>query len=170
MFTFAVCKATAKTPLHGISLHSHSHRALPGHSVTAGTPKQAGMALPLLCHPPRSPWCIHAWNPPCMPTPLLSVKLIQKQTKKEKINAEKNPASNIGLCFQKQPSIFRATAFKSSAWDILTAISMKAERFQLPWKLASEVGAQHLSKPWQYFCKEKMLNLNHLQLGDAIQF
>lgn len=47
---------------------------------------------------------------------------------------------------------------------------MKAERFQLPWKLASEVGAQHLSKPQQCFCKGKMLKLNHLQLGGAIQF
>lgn len=148
IFTFAVCKATAETCLQWISLHIQSHSVLPGHSVTAGDTRASslGPGTPLPSSTFSSPQCIHAWNPPRIPISLLSVKLIQNQTRREQINAAKKPTSNIGLHFQKQPSIFRATAFKSSAWDILTAFSMNVEYFQLPWKLANEVGAQHFKQ------------------------
>lgn len=68
-----------------------------GTQSQGGTPEQALMALALLSHPPHPPWCIHAWHLPCIPTPLLSVKLIQNLTKREQINAAEKPTSNIGL-------------------------------------------------------------------------
>lgn len=177
----AAGKTNVKTPRSWI--HRQSHRALWGHTVTVGDIEAKS----------HGPWC-WPWAfmfPPSftsplvnlcpehtrIPTPILSVKLIQDQTKTEKINEEKKKkktnqthTSNIGLYLQKQPAIFGATAFKSSAWDILSAISMKAEHSQLPWKSASEVGAQYLSKPWRCFCKGKMLKLNHLQLRGTTQF
>lgn len=143
-----------------------------GTQARGGTWKQTVMAPSAGFHlPPSStsplvyPW-LESISPPRCQFSQWSWFRIKVQKRKL---VQKKPTST-GLSFQKQPAIFGAATFKSSAWDILSAISMKAEHFQLPWKLASEVGAQHLCKPRQCFCKGKMLKLNHLQLGCAIQF
>lgn len=137
----------------------------------------AGRGLSCFPHPSHPPWWICVRNTPAT-QPQFSqwswfrIKLKQRKLmkKKKKKKTNQTHTSNIGLYLQKQPAIFGATAFKSSAWDILSAISMKAEHSQLPWKSASEVGAQYLSKPWRCFCKGKMLKLNHLQLRGTTQF
>lgn len=173
----AGCKINVKIPLHWTRPSRHSRKVLWGHTVTMGDTEANGYG----------PWC-RPWafifplvllhipfgasmpgtHPPSQPQ-FSQWSWFRIKLKWRKL-MQKKPTSNIGLYFQKQPAIFGATAFKSSAWDILSAISTTAERFQLPWKLASEVGAQHLGKPRQCFCKGKMLKLNHLQLGGAIQF